>query len=218
MKEQNNLCVWERAVPELISVNQDEQELRSIVWKRTTCPGSVPWLTATHTRGNSCSGTTSISNTRSGFGKGKSKCCEREIERDKSFTMSYAIFCFIQSVFNSTSSLQILFFCMSNLYKHESLHGFVPLQQNNPRQQSSAEILVTCVRIPHWKKEKVSRSNSIRVCVSVCFYRSVWLKIYRCNTCGIPWCRGSWWWEQISCEADNSVVTVNYNNKNKKYI
>ncbi len=82
MKEQNNLCVWERAVPELISVNQDEQELRSIVWKRTTCPGSVPWLTATHTRGNSCSGTTSISNTRSGFGKGKSKCCERERERE----------------------------------------------------------------------------------------------------------------------------------------
>lgn len=57
---------------------------------------------------------------------------------------------------------------VSNLYKHESLHGFVPLQQNNPRLQSSAEILVTRVRIPHWQRGKESRrSNSIRVCVCV---------------------------------------------------
>lgn len=66
------------SVPEPISVNQDEQELRLMVWKRTTWLGSVPWLTATHTSGYSCSGTTSISNTRRGLGNGKSKCCKRE--------------------------------------------------------------------------------------------------------------------------------------------
>lgn len=64
-----------------ISVNQEEQELRLMVSKRTTWPGSVPWLMATHTRGYSCSGTTSISNTFSGLGRGKSKCCHGNRER-----------------------------------------------------------------------------------------------------------------------------------------
>lgn len=69
-------------VPEPISVNQEEQELRLMVSKRTTWLGSVPWLTATHTRGYSCSGTTNISNTRRGFGNGKSKCYSREDDWD----------------------------------------------------------------------------------------------------------------------------------------
>lgn len=60
-----------------ISVNQEEQELRLIVSKRTTWLGSEPWLMATHTRGYSCSGTTSISNTFRGLGSGKSKCYRR---------------------------------------------------------------------------------------------------------------------------------------------
>lgn len=98
-----------------------------------------------------------------------------ERERFKSFIMLYAIFCFIQSVFNSTSGLQIQFFCMTNLYKHESLHGFVPLQQNNPRLQSSAEILVTCVWIPHWKKESEQIKLNLSVCVFVqeCVFKAL---------------------------------------------
>ena len=63
-----------------ISVNQEEQELRLMVSKRTTWPGSEPWLIATQTRGYSCSGTTSISNTFSGLGRGKSKCCHEKKE------------------------------------------------------------------------------------------------------------------------------------------
>lgn len=65
-----------------ISVNQEEQELRLMVSKRTTWLGSEPWLMATHTRGYSCSGTTSISNTFRGLGRGKSKCCNRKRARD----------------------------------------------------------------------------------------------------------------------------------------
>lgn len=64
-----------------ISVNQEEQELRLMVSKRTTWLGSEPWLMATHTSGYSCSGTTSISNTFSGLGRGKSKCWSRKTER-----------------------------------------------------------------------------------------------------------------------------------------
>lgn len=67
-------------LPGPISVNHDEQELRLIVSKQTTWLGSVAWLMATHTRGYSCSGTTSISNTFSGLGRGKSKCCARKRE------------------------------------------------------------------------------------------------------------------------------------------
>lgn len=66
-----------------ISVNQEEQELRLMVSKRTTWPGSLPWLMATHTRGYSCSGTTSISNTLSGLGSGKSKCCTKKKSQKK---------------------------------------------------------------------------------------------------------------------------------------
>lgn len=67
-----------------ISVNQEEQELRLMVSKRTTWLGSEPWLMATHTRGYSCSGTTSISNTFRGLGSGKSKSCgRRESEKNR---------------------------------------------------------------------------------------------------------------------------------------
>lgn len=56
------------------SVNHEEVELGLTVSKRTTWLKSLPLLTPTQTRGYSCSGTTSISNTRSGQGIGKSMC------------------------------------------------------------------------------------------------------------------------------------------------
>lgn len=88
-------CNWccDSLVP--ISVNQEEQEFRLMVSKRTTCPVSVPWLMATHTRGYSCSGTTSISNTFRGLGRGKSKCCSgRRGERTKSSVFVFDTFVF----------------------------------------------------------------------------------------------------------------------------
>lgn len=127
-----------------------------------------------------------------------------ERERFKSFLMSYAIFCFIQSGFNSTFLLvcKYSFLCVSNLYEHESLHGFVPLQQNNPRLQSSTEILVTCVRIPHWEKEKVSRSNSVRVCAFIkeCMFKALPMQhLWHPLVSGILVVRANLLWSRQQC-------------------
>lgn len=42
----------------------------------------------------------------------------------------------------------------TDLEEHEPLHGLVPLQQDDPRLQSSAQILVTRVGIPHCDANK----------------------------------------------------------------
>lgn len=88
-KPQTSSHLWDSLVP--ISVNQEEQELRLMVSKRTTWLGSEPWLMATHTRGYSCSGTTSISNTFRGLGSGKSKCCGRQKRARKDICVSHLL-------------------------------------------------------------------------------------------------------------------------------
>lgn len=42
----------------------------------------------------------------------------------------------------------------ADLDEHEPLHGFVPLQQDDPRLQSSAQILVARVWVSHWDADK----------------------------------------------------------------
>lgn len=64
--------------PEL--VNQDVLEFRLMYSTATGRLGLVPRDTPMHTSGYSCCGTTTISNTRTGLGSGKSKCCGRESE------------------------------------------------------------------------------------------------------------------------------------------
>lgn len=86
---QTSSHLWDSLVP--ISVNQEEQELRLMVSKRTTWLGFEPWLMATHTRGYSCSGTTSISNTFRGLGSGKSKCCRRQKTAQKDIRVSHLL-------------------------------------------------------------------------------------------------------------------------------
>lgn len=68
-------------LPAPISVNHEEAEFKLIVSNWTTWLGSVPLLMATQTMGYSCSGITSISNTFSGLGSGKSKCCKKITRR-----------------------------------------------------------------------------------------------------------------------------------------
>lgn len=57
-----------------VSVNHEEVEFGLTVSNFTTWLKSLPLLTPTQTKGNSCSGTTSISNNLSGQGTGKSMC------------------------------------------------------------------------------------------------------------------------------------------------
>lgn len=45
----------------------------------------------------------------------------------------------------------------ADLDEHEPLHGFVPLQQDDPRLQSSAQILVACVGVSHWDADKLGQ-------------------------------------------------------------
>lgn len=42
----------------------------------------------------------------------------------------------------------------ADLDEHEPLHGFVPLQQDDPRLQSAAQILVARVGVSHWDADK----------------------------------------------------------------
>lgn len=113
-----------------------------MVSKRTTWLGSDPWLMATHTRGYSCSGTTSISNTFKGLGSGKSKCCGMGERAPKHSGVSHG------------GSLSIFTLPQdTDLDEHEPLHGLVPLQQDDPRLKSSAQILVARVRVPHCSRQ-----------------------------------------------------------------
>lgn len=57
-----------------VSVNHEEVEFGLTVSNFTTWLKSLPLLTPTQTKGNSCSGTTNISNNLSGQGTGKSMC------------------------------------------------------------------------------------------------------------------------------------------------
>lgn len=99
-------------IPEPISVNQEEQELRLMVSKRTTWLGSVPWLTATHTRGYSCSGTTNSSKTRKGLGNGKSKCCSTENDREV-YKTEDTVMVFKSMAHNATLCLLFTFISMN---------------------------------------------------------------------------------------------------------
>lgn len=62
-------------------VNQDVLELRLMYSMWTGWLGLDPRETLMHTSGYSCWGTTTISNTRRGLGRGKSKCCKQEREK-----------------------------------------------------------------------------------------------------------------------------------------
>lgn len=65
-------------LPRPVLVNQDVLELRLMYSTMTGRLGLDPRDTPMHTMGYSCWGTTTISNTLRGLGRGKSKCCESQ--------------------------------------------------------------------------------------------------------------------------------------------
>lgn len=70
-------------VPRPVFVNQDVLELRLMYSTWTGALWLEPRETPIHTSGYSCSGATTISNSLTGLGSGKSKCCDREGGRGK---------------------------------------------------------------------------------------------------------------------------------------
>lgn len=120
-----------------ISVNQEEQELRLMVSKRTTWPGSVPWLMATHTKGYSCSGTTSISNTFNGLGRGKSKCCRRKREPTREPRVSVSGVLIFKDALFCSIELETLCYRCKELHLFRSVTLIKKLQNEQLGFQSS---------------------------------------------------------------------------------
>lgn len=78
-------------IPKPEFVNQDVLEFRLMYSTTTGVLGLEPRETPIHTSGYSCSGATTIWNTLTGLGKGKSKCCNHWGEEEKVKTLNLTV-------------------------------------------------------------------------------------------------------------------------------
>lgn len=82
----------------------------------------------------------------------------------------------------------------THLEEHEPLHGLVPLQQDDPRLQSSTQILVARVGISHCDANKggqIPVKTRILAGESIKSRGSEGGAAHRCSICDSPLCRGS---------------------------
>lgn len=143
-----------------VSVNHEEVEFGLTVSNFTTWLKSLPLLTPTQTKGNSCSGTTSISNNRSGQGTGKSMCCIKKKRHSLPQRCNESIYMILLNILMQQKPEMLWLKSPDDeIFKYSSLHFEFHLQNSLstwllPLEFTPADAL----SISKWKKTSTCKS------------------------------------------------------------
>lgn len=155
-------------IPKPEFVNQDVLEFRLMYSTITGVLGLEPRETPIHTSGYSCSGATTIWNTLTGLGRGKSKCCNHEGKEEKVKTLnlkassvySSVVLCWRECSYLTETNDGILVVWEHNwVYYRKGFYGLKLTHKFNSCQKMHVKCVKSPIKLYILKNSQVTQTN-----------------------------------------------------------